>query len=122
MKQLLLRWLRISIVLVTVPVVANAQGGKSGNEFLPACKAFVALKELSPASAFMVGACAGQIDALLSVASGLHDDMRFCAPPEVTGGQAARVVVNYMERTPELLHLPFGVLAIKAFRLSWPCK
>jgi hypothetical protein len=123
---MLLRWFMASTVLIALAMrQANAQsdsGTGTGNEMLPACKAFVELKETPLASSFKVGVCAGEIDALLGVAGGLNELMRFCPPPGVTRGQAARVVVNWMERTPEALHLPLGVLAIDAFRASWPCK
>jgi hypothetical protein len=48
----------------------------------------------------------------------------FCIPEEVTLGQKVTVVVNYIERHVEDMHLSFGVLAHEALKEAWPgpCK
>jgi hypothetical protein len=32
------------------------------------------------------------------------------------------LVVKYIEARPERMHEPFGVLALEAFKATWPCK
>ncbi len=41
---------------------------------------------------------------------------------EVTRGQAATVVVNFMRSNPERLHEPFVNLVMTAMSKAWPCR
>ena len=43
-------------------------------------------------------------------------------PSNLSPDQAVRVVVRYGELHPEETHMPFMVLATKAFEQAWPCK
>lgn len=45
----------------------------------------------------------------------------WCAPPEVTIGQLAKVVVKEVQVDPAFLHLPFVVLAREALAKNYPC-
>jgi hypothetical protein len=63
MMMLFLRLFAIHAVGITA-CGAYAQTGESGNELLPACKAFVERKGTQFASQFQVGVCAGEIGAM----------------------------------------------------------
>ena len=43
-------------------------------------------------------------------------------PGEVTNGQMARVVTNYIESHPARMHEDFAVLALEALQAAWPCR
>lgn len=44
-----------------------------------------------------------------------------CLPEEMDGVQAVRVYVNYMQKHPEVLHLPPGALLHWAIESAFPC-
>lgn len=44
-----------------------------------------------------------------------------CAPPGITGPQAAEVVRQYLETDRALLDYPAGVLVLRALVLTFPC-
>jgi hypothetical protein len=46
----------------------------------------------------------------------------FVSPTGVISGQMVRVVVNYIDRHPETMHLRFSALAFDALKEVWPCK
>ena len=45
----------------------------------------------------------------------------FCQPDGNTIGQAARIVVKYLQEHPEELHKRESMLAIEALRVAFPC-
>ena len=108
----------LAILLSTFAEHATAQIDiDSANFMLPHCKAAIARKELS----VFAGQCGGVIDALIFMGSSIEGSGRFCPPP-IPPVQGLRVVVLYMERHPELLHLDFKVLALRALQEAWPCR
>lgn len=46
----------------------------------------------------------------------------FCAPDGISSGQGAQIVVKYLKSHPESLHLNYIMLAVRAFKESYPCK
>jgi Rap1a immunity proteins len=90
----------------------------SGNFMLPHCKQFA----MGEHAEVWEGQCGGVISALMFLGTSLNEQSRFCPPKKVTLGQAGRVVVNYMNAHPELLHLDFRGLAVTALQEAWPCK
>jgi hypothetical protein len=63
--------------------------------------------------------CIGTVRAILYLAPG----MGICPPPRgVTGDQAARVIVKYIDDYPEWLNQNFYGLAAQALRTVWPCQ
>jgi hypothetical protein len=66
------------------------------------------------------GWCFGSIDMLRVV--GPYLKFAICVPPEATGGQVVRVVVQYIDCRPARLHEDFRLLATEALRAAWPCK
>lgn len=47
--------------------------------------------------------------------------MPVCIPEGVTRGQAARIVVAYLRRNPEMLHLNGSLLVVGAYADAYPC-
>jgi hypothetical protein len=45
-----------------------------------------------------------------------------CQRAGVTGNQAQRVVIRWLEMHPEKLHLDFRELAMEALVNTWPCR
>ena len=45
-----------------------------------------------------------------------------CLPSNATLDQIARVVVNIMQKNPQIMHLPFPMIVIAAFNAAWPCQ
>ena len=111
--------MRYALWLCVLATPATAQPDiTSGNEMLPHCEAWGQGKIPGRMSWF----CSGAISALVYVGEGLPSVARFCPPPNSTHGQHQRVVVAYLKRNPQLLHLNFKDLALKAMREAWPCK
>lgn len=106
-------------------------GGFSGQDMLGHCKE----TGDSQARDFSMGICAGFIDGFAAghhmgdTWHGFHhrdeklDQVygRLCVPAKTTLGQIARVFVDFMERHPEKLKLPAGLLLEDALREAYPC-
>jgi hypothetical protein len=100
----------------------------SGNWILTACKGFATGGFVGPGegnmtdAAFKQGTCNGVIRVLLRRGEDLPEGRRNCAPNNVSHGQAARIMVTFMEAYPQLLHIDFVDLAIEALARAFPCK
>ena len=94
----------------------------SGNYMLPICEALADSKGGAwEARAWEQGECSGIIETLLWVSSSMVEPNRFCHPVGITNGQSRRIVVNFLHRHPEQLHVNFKSLALDALREAWPC-
>jgi hypothetical protein len=130
---LLVTALIASALLAAVPAGAGPrlQGKFTGEEMLAHCKA----ADKDPMQDFGRGICTGFIDGFTAghfVAETWHgfhhrdekmDDIfgHLCVPDGTTRGQLARVFVQLLERNPERLKLPAGLLLEDALRESFPC-
>lgn len=105
------------------PAIADNQSLKTGIDFLRICRYTVVPPNLPPGTwAADAAFCAGVVRGLLFDASAnRYGKARFCRPPNVTVGQAVRVVVDQFDRNPTMLHLDFEALAVAAFTTAWPC-
>jgi hypothetical protein len=95
------------------------QDMKSGNFFIPHCEHY-----LTDNIHYDVwdGDCSGIISALLFFDRSLTGDIRFCSPKGVTQGQAARVVLSFLQANPARLHHEdFRALAVIPLHRAWPC-
>ena len=107
------------------------RGGFTGDEMLQHCKA----EEKDPVKDFGRGVCIGFID---GYAAGHHtgenyhafhhrdekiDDIygHLCIPDTVNRGQLARVFVQFLEKNPDKLKLPAGLVLEDALREAFPC-
>lgn len=122
--------------LLLAQAAAQAQegmfrGGFSGQDMLGHCKE----TGEGPVRDFSRGICAGYIDGF---AAGHHmgdtwhafhhrdeklDQIygRLCIPPKTTLGHLSRIFVEYLERHPDKLRLPAGLLLEDALREAFPC-
>ena len=110
---------------------AGFRGGFTGEEMLHHCKA----EEKDPVKDFGRGICIGFIDGFAAghyVGETYHafhhreekiDDIfgRLCIPDTVNRGQLARTFVQFLEKNPEKLKLPAGLVLEDALRDAFPC-
>jgi hypothetical protein len=117
-------------VLIASPVSGEQNSG-SANRILPGCKTWlrVASEDIDavtneiaagsaapgglPAHFTKAGMCAGII---LGIAIGME-----CIPEGVTNEQVVRVVVDRIEKSPELMNQRFGSLVMAVVTLEWRC-
>lgn len=107
-------------------VAADQQGG-TGNELLVQCQNAVrGINSGVFKDPFDTGICFGTVSAVMSMATfyktSVTNDIRICLPDNVTTGQAARIVVKFLQDRPELLNEDRSVLAWMALIRSYPCK
>lgn len=107
-------------------------GGFTGGEMLSYCRAEAA----DPVKDFGRGICVGFIDGFAAghyVAETYHafhhrdekiDDIygHLCVPDNVSRGQLARVFVQFLEKRPDKLKMPAGLLLEDALREAFPCQ
>ena len=117
----------VFVLAITLSGPALAQTGdravekSSGNFMLQHCRA--AADNVYPgvtANGAIMTRCLAATEMLLFVGASLADG-KFCPPPTVTARRSVQVVVNYMRRHPEVLHLDYRRLAVDALREAWPC-
>jgi hypothetical protein len=69
-----------------------------------------------------MGLVQGMVEGVALQAFELHAPGPFCIPAEVTGDQMMRVVMQYIDQRPLLMHDRFVFLAYDALKEAWPCK
>lgn len=134
-RSFALRGLLLATALIVSSLAAGAgpwfQGKFTGEEMLAHCKA----ADKDPIQDFARGICTGFLDGFAAghfVAETWHgfhhrdekmDDIfgHLCVPDSTTRGQLARVFVQFLEKNPEKLKLPAGLLLEDALRESFPC-
>jgi hypothetical protein len=90
----------------------------TGTDMLPHCKAFLVEERYSDTAG---AKCFGILSTLGYIKQALIPRFRFCAPDELSGVQAGRVVIKFLEEHAEELHRDFRFLALAALRNQWPC-
>jgi hypothetical protein len=100
-----------------------------GNELLEQCRIATDQNTIENVdNALIMGYCLGKIQGIrqtldiFSYNYNLPPEQKVCIPTNVTNGQAARIVVKFLEDNPDQLHLSQTVLAIQAFKTAFPCK
>ncbi|ERH56497.1 Rap1a/Tai family immunity protein [Pseudomonas simiae] len=118
--------------IVAVAVLAGMCGldtyahAETGNEMAENCRAF--LKEKIPSDKyFNAGVCAGFVhgvtDTLVLARVASPETIAICIPHEgFTMGQAAKVLLKYLDDHPETLHENVSMLAAQAYRAAYPCN
>ncbi|MEO8008457.1 MAG: Rap1a/Tai family immunity protein [Betaproteobacteria bacterium] len=123
-----------TMLWIFYPVETSAawfQGGFTGAEMLQHCKA----EEKDPVKDFGRGICIGFIDGFAAghyVGESYHafhhrdekiDYMygHLCIPDTVNRGQLASKFVRFLEKNPEKLKLPAGLVLEDALREAFPC-
>ena len=107
------------------------RGGFTGEEMLLHCRA----EEKDPVKDFGRGICIGFIDGFAAghyIGETYHafhhrdekiDDIygHLCIPDTVNRGQLARTFVQFLEKNPDKLKLPAGLVLEDALREAFPC-
>jgi hypothetical protein len=110
------------ILALVLVVSAGGAYGRTGEDFLPGCEK-AASRNIHPNDALLyeVGVCTGVVSAILGSAEILDHRYRFCPPATATTLEALRIVVDYLERRPDLWDQDFRITALAALMLAWPC-
>jgi hypothetical protein len=124
----------IAVLFVTFSYVARAQQPYllTGTANLESCKqliVYMATGQAGNLSGFQGGYCLGVVSAVMGTLDlyrgipGRPGVGAICLPEEgSTIAQGLRVVVTFMERHPEFLHLSLPTLAGLAFHEAFPCR
>ena len=110
---------------------AGFRGGFTGEEMLGHCRA----EEKDPVKDFGRGICIGFIDGFTAghyIGETYHafhhreekiDDIygHLCLPDSVNRGQLVRTFVQFLEKNPDKLKLPAGLVLEDALRDAFPC-
>lgn len=103
------------ILLLTKNEARAEQEIRSGGYYLRACQAFLDKNE---GGSYIAGQCAG---AVFVMGYTLDSTEVICLPKGVTLGQTVRVILKYLENSPQSLHMDFPILALYALGAAWPC-
>lgn len=113
----------VALMLAGLVVPARSENAAwTGNAMLGPCKNAAERPSKTNATDGLAGICTGAISTLLDLHEFFDGEFSFCPPNNATAEQATRVVVKYLELTPELLDRDLRLLAIVAMRTAWPCK
>jgi hypothetical protein len=119
--------LLLALLLVTPPAFAD------GNQLLSQCTTFLQLVDgtsngsTTSLESFGAGTCAGMLQGITTTnkvyeSTGRSKDLLMCLPRSgIQNGQAARVVVSYLNDHPQDLHGDEVLLATLALRDAFPC-
>jgi Rap1a immunity proteins len=126
-----------ALALIGTAAAAEVEFRESANFMLPGCRSFVDHKTDNPdrqglclgrglnhegmLARILLGLARknGETGSTLEV---LRTSLCINHPAEVTNGQMARVVTNYIESHPARMHEDFAVLALEALQAAWPCR
>lgn len=113
-----------SFVLVGA-MSADGVMASGGNELLKWCKN-ASSDNAEVRGSFTAGFCLGTMqtvgELLPFVNEGLDSVHKVCPPSAITNGQAAKIIVKYLQQNPEKLHLNGTALTIMALQNAYPCK
>lgn len=117
-------WIAAAVTLVGEMACTGVMAS-DGNDLLKWCKnASSDTPEIQ--SSFTAGFCLGTMQTVGELTPFINDGLgpgfKICPPSEITNGQAARVVVKYIQQNPEKLHLNATTLTIMALQNAYPCK
>jgi hypothetical protein len=104
----------VAVMLLASPVMAADY--ESGNHWLGKCTDAASGADRLECMAFLQGLRAGH-----SMGHMFGAEQLYCIPPQVTFGQMRLVAEKHLKQNPDALHLPFGLIATRAFRDAFPC-
>ena len=109
MRKLKATIIGVALVLASLGEPASSE---TANYRMPGCRSF-AKQDNDSRYLFASGVCSGLIS--------LAPEIRSCPPSNITTGQGALVVVQFIDARPARLNDGFLPLAIEAFQNAWPC-
>ena len=115
-----------AVALVGAVLWGQLAQADTGAEMAGHCRAFLSEK-LAPEQSYGAGKCFGLVYGVTDTLKTAHlvspEAVSVCIPIEgFTMGQAARILLRYLDDHPETLNESSSTLAIKAFRRAYPCK
>jgi Rap1a immunity proteins len=110
---------RALCIVCSLMLLATPAAARSGNDLIKACHGVLENQKPDAAEAFGQGVCMGTVATVMQL--GPHALNSICPPPNATNYQAVRVVVKFMDDTPERLDGEFVGIAIAALQKAWPC-
>jgi hypothetical protein len=105
------------ILSSTFPASAELKS-LSANSMLPACKLFVGNDPVPVDMQFRVGVCMGMVIAASEIGEG---EKEVCVREGVSYIQGVKVVINWIEKNPQISDLPFSLIALSAMKSAFPC-
>jgi hypothetical protein len=94
------------------PALSQSTDKEPGNAFLPT----------KSADLLFEGQCMSAVCAMIAAGAFLTPDYRYWVPQGVNIGQGTRVVIQFLDANPNMLHYDFRLLLLMAFKVAWPCK
>jgi len=88
----------------------------SGNFLIESCRISIDTSAQNAYEGWRSGVCDGLVTGIMYASSTI------CHDPDVTLGQAMRVVEKYLQDHPERLHLSNTMLTNEALTQAFPCK
>lgn len=92
----------------------------TGNDVLRLCK-----RDLGTCAVHIDGAVDGYMAGYIQGAgdAGGMQSIRapWCTPDKVTYAQVEQIVIDYLTKNPQMLHLDFSFLAAQAAKSAFPC-
>jgi hypothetical protein len=108
------------LVFLTTQIFAEAG---SGNEIAGGCRRVAQnISAKSMLEAAEDGFCLGLVNGLFASGEYLSEPFRFCRPRNADVGQAVRVLAKYLSDNPGKTNATGSILAVAAFRQTWPCR
>lgn len=123
-----------TVLLALVGVFVGGMGiagavplSADGNALLSSCRAALHAsdnpREDLPTDLSDLYYCIGIVTGVGQTLVLVKSEYKTCFPEHgIANGQAARIVVKYLENHPQHLHLPAGALTFVAFEAAYPCK
>jgi hypothetical protein len=115
-----MKWTLAVVFLCLISCARPAKAYMNGNDLHNYCSA--ALDKQSQAGS-RAGLCLGFLDAYrqLAVMLPVSANFKLCLPEGVGQEQLIKVLVKYLDRHPEELHLPAAQLVYDATTEAFPC-
>jgi hypothetical protein len=124
--------MKISLVFLVIgfSIISISNVSADGNDLLRECSKVETAKDdvtLDFEDGLALGQCLGMMQGITNLNTiyelALQKNALFCNPEQgITNGEAAKIVVKYLNNNPQKFHEPKIELAIQAFREAFPCK
>jgi hypothetical protein len=105
-------------------VAGNARGSvvDNGADAQKACRFFVEGAFGDTDAARAAGACEGMIETAMVFSPNMPADTRACAPAQGSALESAKVLLRYLDKSPDRVGEAGITLAIESLRDAWPCE
>ena len=111
------------MVALVAALLSGSAVAADGNDLIKWCQD-VNSDNAATKSSFGSGYCMGTMSMVYTLVNYINSSlpMEMCPPPDITNEQMARIVVKYLQESPEVLHLDAATLTFSALRTAYPCK